>query len=60
MIKEMDVDFAGNYQILENIINSIKVKESHDDTFSFIDGSKVKSHIFGTGKIRVKGVRQDN
>lgn len=26
MIKEMDVDFAGNYQILENIIDSIKVK----------------------------------
>lgn len=60
MIKEMDVDFAGNYQILENIIDSIKVKESHDTTFLFIDGSKAKGHIFGTGKTRVKGVRQDN
>ena len=60
IIKEMDVDFAGNYQILENIIDSIKVKESHDTTFLFIDGSKAKGHIFGTGKTRVKGVRQDN
>ena len=60
MIKEMDVDFEGNYQILENIIDSIKVKESHDATFSFIDGSKAKGHIFGTGKTRIKGVRQDN
>lgn len=56
----MDVDFAENYQILENIIDSIKVKESHDTTFLFIDGSKAKGHIFGTGKTRVKGVRQDN
>ena len=60
IIKEMNVDFSGNYQILETIIDSIKVKESHDATFLFIDGSKVKGHIFGTGKTRVKGVRQDN
>lgn len=60
IIKEMDLDFAGNYQILENIIDSIKVKESHDATFLFIDGSKAKGHIFGTGKTRVKGVIQDN
>lgn len=59
-IKEMGVDFTGNYQILENIIDSVKVKESHDTTFLFIDGSKAKGHIFGTGKTRVKGVRQDN
>lgn len=56
----MGVDFTGNYQILENIIDSIKVKESHDTTFLFIDGRKAKGHIFGTGKARVKGVRQDN
>lgn len=60
IIKEMGVDFAGNYQTLETIIDSIKVKESHDATFLFIDGSKAKDHIFGTGKTRVKGVRQDN
>ncbi|MGP1380827.1 MAG: recombinase family protein [Dialister pneumosintes] len=60
IIKEIDLDFAGNYQILETIIDSIKVKESHDATFLFIDGSKAKGHIFGTGKTRVKGVRQDN
>lgn len=60
IIKEMGVDFAGNYQTLETIIDSIKVKESHDATFLFIDGSKAKGHIFGTGKTRVKGVRQDN
>lgn len=60
IIKEMSVDFIGNYQILENIIDSIKVKKSHDATFLFIDGSKAKGHIFGTGKTRVKGVRQDN
>ncbi len=36
----------GIYQILENIINRIKVKEIHDVTFSFIDGSKAKSYIF--------------
>lgn len=56
----MNVDFAGSYQILENIIYSIKVKESHDATFLFIDASKVEGHIFGTGKTRVKGVRLDN
>ena len=58
IIKEMGVDFTGNYQILENIIDSIKVKESHDTTFLFIDGSKAKGHIFGTGKTRIKGVRE--
>lgn len=55
----MDVDFAGNYQILETIIDSIKVKESHDATFLFIDGNKVKGHIFGTGNTKIKGVRED-
>ena len=28
MIKEKDVDFEGNYQILENIIDSIKGKKA--------------------------------
>ena len=60
LIKETNTGFAGNYQILETIIDSIKVKESHDATFLFIDGSKAKGRIFGTGKTRVKGVRQDN
>lgn len=59
IIKGMDVDFAGNYQILETIIDSIKVKESHDATFLFIDGNKVKGHIFGTGNTKIKGVRED-
>lgn len=38
----------------------ISEPKNHDTTFLFIDGSKAKGHIFGTGKTRVKGVRQDN
>lgn len=53
-------NITGITSRLETIIDSIKVKESHDATFLFIDGRKVKGHIFGTGKTRVKGVRQDN
>lgn len=60
ILKEIAEGYIGNFEILETIIDSIKVKESHDATFLFIDGSKVKGHIFGTGKTRVKGVRQDN
>lgn len=40
ILKEMDVDFAGNYQILETIIDNIKVKESHDATFYLLMAAK--------------------
>lgn len=50
-------EFVGDYKVLETIIKCITVRENHDAGFTFIDGSKAKGHIEGTGKTKVKGQR---
>lgn len=50
-------EFVGDYKVLETIIKCITVRENHDARFTFIDGSKAKEHIEGTGKTKVKGQR---
>ncbi len=50
-------EFVGDYKVLETIIKRITVRKNHDAGFTFIDGSKAKEHIEGTGKTKVKGQR---
>lgn len=47
-------EFVGDYKLLETIVKRITVRENHEARFTFIDGSKAKEHIAGTGKILVK------
>ena len=51
-------EFVGDYKLLETIVKRITVKENHDAGFAFIDGSKAKKNIEGTGKIRVHGKKR--
>ncbi len=48
-------EFVGDYKLLETIVKRITVRENHDAGFTFVDGSKAKEHITGTGKTKVKG-----
>ena len=43
-------EFVGDYKLLETIVKRITVGENHDAEFNFIDGTKAKEHIAGTGK----------
>lgn len=52
--KPFDSEFVGDYKLLETIVKRITVRENHEVRFTFIDGSKAKEHIAGTGKILVK------
>ena len=55
--KVSDSEFVGDYRLLETIVKRITVRENHDAGFTFIDGSKAREHIEGTGKTKVRGQR---
>lgn len=57
--KPFDSKFVGDYKLLETIVKRITVRENYNAGFTFIDGSKAKEHIAGTGKIRVYGKKSN-
>lgn len=52
--KGSTTEFIGDYKLLEVIVKRITVREKYDASFTFIDESKAKVHIAGTGKTQLR------
>lgn len=52
--KVSTMEFIGDYKLLEVIVKRITVREKYDTSFTFIDESKAKVHIAGTGETQLR------